>query len=96
MGDLSGEGLKVGGEGLKARYDQILVVAANRLGKKFGPVRLEAACQRALAFDAPRYRTVKHILEKGLDQPVQPDLPALAPVYTGEARFLRDTTKLLH
>lgn len=67
-----------------------------RLAKKFGPVRLEAACQRALSFDSPRYRSVKQILEKGLDQSLQPDLPALAPVYTGEARFLRDTTKLLH
>jgi transposase len=67
-----------------------------RMAKRFGVARLEAACQRALAFDSPRYRTVKHILEKGLDQAAQPDLPALAPVYTGEARFLRDTTKLLH
>jgi transposase len=67
-----------------------------RMAKRFGAARLEAACQRALAFDSPRYRTVKHILEKGLDQAAQPDLPALAPVYTGEARFLRDTTKLLH
>lgn len=67
-----------------------------RLAKKFGPVRLEAACQRALSFDSPRYRSVKQILEKGLDQSPQPDLPALAPVYTGAARFLRDTTKLLH
>lgn len=67
-----------------------------RMAKRFGIARLEAACQRALAFDSPRYRTVKHILEKGLDQAAQPDLPALASVYTGEARFLRDTTKLLH
>lgn len=67
-----------------------------RLAQRFGSSRLEAACQRALAFDSPRYRTVKHILEKGLDQAAQPDLPGLAPVYTGAARFLRDTTKLLH
>jgi hypothetical protein len=67
-----------------------------RLAKKFSPVRLEAACQRALAFDSPRYRSVKQILEKGLDQSPQSDLPVLAPVYTGQARFLRDTTKLLH
>lgn len=67
-----------------------------RMAKRYGATRLETACQRALAFDSPRYRTVKHILEKGLDQAAQPDLPALAPVYTGEARFLRDTSKLLH
>jgi hypothetical protein len=66
------------------------------MAKKFGAVRLEAACQRALSFESPRYRTVKQILEKGLDQSVQADLPALSPVYTGEARFLRDITKLLH
>ncbi|NTU62679.1 MAG: hypothetical protein HGB05_04585, partial [Chloroflexi bacterium] len=39
-----------------------------RLGKTYGPVRLEAACHRALAFANPRYRTVKTILAKGLDQ----------------------------
>jgi hypothetical protein len=68
------------------------------LAKRFGPLRLEAACARALAFDQPRYRAVKTILEKGLDQsestPAQPSL--LSPVYTGEARFLRDTSKLFH
>ncbi len=49
------------------------------------------------AFDNPRYRSVKTILEKGLDQ--QPDPAAafdtLAASYTGAARFLRDTKKLL-
>jgi transposase len=67
-----------------------------RMAKRYGATRLETACQRALAFDSARYRTVKHILEKGLDQAAQPDALALAPVYTGEARFLRDTSKLLH
>jgi transposase len=68
-----------------------------RLKDKYGAARLEAACQRALAFDNPRYRSVKTILEKGLDQ--QPDAAAafdtLAESYTGAARFLRDTRKLL-
>ncbi len=68
-----------------------------RLKKKYGAPRLEAACQRAIHFDNPRYRTVKTILEKGLDQ--QPDtqqaFDALADSYTGTARFLRDTRKLL-
>jgi hypothetical protein len=68
-----------------------------RLKEKYGSTRLESACQRALAFDNPRYRSVKTILEKGLDQ--QPDPAAafdtLAESYAGAARFLRDTRKLL-
>jgi transposase len=47
-----------------------------RLGEHFGPERLEAACARALAIQAPSYRSVKSILEKELDQ--QP-LPEPAP-----------------
>jgi hypothetical protein len=43
---LQGEGLKVGGEGMKAFYDQIVPAQANKLGKKFGakvePVTIEA------------------------------------------------------
>jgi transposase len=68
-----------------------------RMAKRFGAARLEAACDRALAFDAPRYRTVKHILEKGLDQ--QPALASgddpLSEVYTGAGHFSRDLTQLL-
>ena len=68
-----------------------------RLGKTYGSTRLEAACARALAFDSPRYRTVKTILSKGLDQhPVQEDLfDSLTEAYTGQGRFSRDTRKLL-
>lgn len=68
------------------------------LAKRFGPLRLEAACMRALAFDDPRYRSVKFILEKGLDQSESSPTQAspLSPVYTGSARFLRDTKKLFH
>ena len=68
-----------------------------RLGRRFGAPRLEAACDRALAFDAPRYRTVKNILTKGLDQ--GPDrAPAevtLAAVYQGAGQFSRDLKDLL-
>jgi len=39
-----------------------------RLQHRFSAERLEAACQRALAFGDPSYRTVKRILEQGLDQ----------------------------
>lgn len=68
------------------------------LAKTYGAQRLEAACGRALAYDNPRYRTVKTILEKGLDQ--HPDLQAAAKTpsaaYTGRGRFGRDTRTLLN
>jgi len=66
------------------------------LGDKYGAQRLEDACRRALFFDNPRYRAVKTILKKGLDQ--QPDqqtlFETLAEVYTGKARFGRDIKNL--
>ncbi|MQL53755.1 IS21 family transposase [Desulfofundulus thermobenzoicus] len=39
-----------------------------RLGEKYSPELLEAACRRALASGAYAYRHVKSILEKGLDR----------------------------
>jgi transposase len=39
-----------------------------RLGKRYAAVRLEAACARALAVGAVSYRSVKSILETGLDR----------------------------
>jgi len=68
-----------------------------RLAKRFGPQRLEGACHRALAFDDPKYRTVKTILEKGQDQLAGEErlFDALAESYTGQGRFCRDTGKLL-
>jgi hypothetical protein len=68
-----------------------------RLAKPFGAARLEAACRRALAFDNPRYRTVKTILERGLDQlpDVERAFDVLADSYSGGGRFCRDTRKLL-
>jgi transposase len=70
-----------------------------RLGKTCGPSRLEAACRRALAYDNPRYRTVKTILEKGLDQIdlVEPALDQLHETYRRGGRFSREIgTLLLH
>jgi len=48
-----------------------------RLGEKYGPQRLESACERALATGATRYKSVKSILAHALDsQPVaSPDFP---------------------
>ena len=53
-----------------------------RLGKKYGDKRLEAASQRALVIGSPSYKTIKSILEKGLDKqplpPVQTELKTAA------------------
>lgn len=52
-----------------------------RLGKRYGDVRLEAACRRALGVRARSYRHVESILKKGLDrvggvdEPTTPSLP---------------------
>lgn len=60
------------------------------LGKKFGVSRLEAACRRALFFENPRYRIVKSILSKGLDQlPLENENVLLSSIYTDSARFMR-------
>jgi transposase len=67
-----------------------------RLAKTVGEIRLEAACARANRFGTQNLRSVKTILQKGLDQ--QPDLPAfdqLATTYTQGGRFCRDTETLL-
>lgn len=39
-----------------------------RLARQFGEARLEAACERALRLGATRYRSVKSILDNGLDR----------------------------
>ncbi len=68
------------------------------LHKKFGNERLDAACRRALVFQSPRYKTVKSILQKGLEYaplPEQDAFEGLAETYTGNGRFCRDTSKLL-
>ena len=39
-----------------------------RLGKRYSPERLEAACHRALAIGGASYRSIKSILEHGLDR----------------------------
>lgn len=67
------------------------------LAKKFGSSRLEAACKRALAFENPRYRAVKTILQKGLDQlpHEQTAFDFLTETYTGHGRFYRNPGSLL-
>ena len=68
------------------------VAAVLRLGGKFGSVRLELACARALAFDEPKYHTVRNILRRGLD--AEPVAPPTAPLPTTSA-FARPVGELL-
>jgi hypothetical protein len=52
-----------------------------RLEETYGAVRLDAACQRALAYGNAHYRTIKTILEKGLDpQVAEPAPPTVASI----------------
>jgi len=50
-----------------------------RLGETYGTGRLEAACRRALAIQSPSYRSVKSILENGLDKETPVAKPSSAP-----------------
>ena len=53
-----------------------------RLGKGVGSARLEAACARALRFGTCSYRSIKSILENGLDsQSGEPELPLSSPAH---------------
>ncbi len=56
-----------------------------RLKNRFSAERLEAACQRALTFGDPNYKTIKRILEQGLDQEAAP-VPVVLPAATTFAR----------
>lgn len=65
---------------------------------KYGDARLEAACRRALAFQSGKHKTIKSILQQGLEYaplPVQDAFDALTETYTGHGRFSRDTSTLL-
>jgi transposase len=42
-----------------------------RLQERFSPARLEAACNRALAFENLEYKSIKKILENGLDKVIE-------------------------
>jgi transposase len=69
-----------------------------RLGERYGATRLEAACGRALYFENIQYRSVRVILEKGLDQSTDPEacFDALSDSYTGKGRFGRNTRDLFN
>ena len=52
-----------------------------RLSDSFGVERAEAACRKALAISAPTYRSVKAILQNGMDRlPDKPEDPRSLPV----------------
>jgi transposase len=53
-----------------------------RLSEKYGIQRLCDACQRALDFGDPAYKTVKNILKHNLDQQDPPISIQLAPAHT--------------
>ncbi|MGH3991970.1 MAG: Mu transposase domain-containing protein, partial [Pseudonocardiaceae bacterium] len=67
-----------------------------RLGKRYDPARLEAACARATHLGAPSYRTVQNILASGVDRVpladgrvAAPPLP-LHPNIRGSAYYTRE------
>lgn len=62
-----------------------------RLRQAYGDERLEAACRRALAFDDPRYQTIKGILLDRTEHHALPAEPIPAPATT----FARSARELL-
>jgi transposase len=52
------------------------------LGKRYSPERLEAACRRAIIIRGCRYRSIRSILEKGLDKQPLPEIndPGRLPI----------------
>ena len=55
-----------------------------RLGKHFGPERLEAACRRALAINSVCYKSVESILKNNLDKRPLPQKKADSPTIQHE------------
>jgi len=51
-----------------------------RLGDRYGKERLESACRRALFFGTNTYKSVKSILEKGLDRAPLEKAPESKPI----------------
>ncbi len=51
----------------------------HKLARRYGPDRLEAACQRALAIRGLSYKSLRSILENGLDRQALPAAAEPAP-----------------
>jgi transposase len=62
-----------------------------RFKNRYGERRLEDACRRALSYDDPSYKTVKNILNKGLDRE-EVSLPVMLPPV---ATFARSSDELV-
>jgi transposase len=62
-----------------------------RLAERHDQARLEAACERALRFDDPNYRTVKRILELGQETAPVPAYASAPPA----RRFVRSAGEIL-
>ena len=70
-----------------------------KLKKTFGEIRLEAACQRALFYETPKYKAIKSILTKGLDSATLTEEAAfdqLAEVYMGKSKFCHVPYQHIH
>lgn len=65
-----------------------------RLGKTYGPERLEAACARALYHATVQYRSVKNILVGGHDALALTQACETPSAYASAARFARDAQSL--
>jgi hypothetical protein len=66
-----------------------------KLRRKYSNARLDRACQRALLFGEMKYRTVRNILENGLDAQPMPGIePESPPSNSPRPRFARDGREL--
>jgi transposase len=62
-------------------------MALIRTGKQYGPARVDAACQRAIAIGSPTRKSVEMILKRGLDRaPVPGAADEPAPVHHENVR----------
>lgn len=60
-----------------------------RLGRKYGPKRLENACQRAVAIQGHSYTSVQSILKRSLDTQPLPESPShqeMLPIFHSNIR----------
>lgn len=68
-----------------------------RLGEKYGWLRLEGACQRALGFQLINVRRVESILQQGLQQlDLLPDAGSETPVLPLRPRYARPNDSFTH